>query len=141
MAGNITFTIIKPSAVRNGYTGPILAKIHEAGFKLIAMKYLHLSLKQIQDFYKIHNGKAFYEKLVDYMSSGPVVLAILEKENAVEEYRKLLGSTDPVSADEGSLRKLFGTGLPMNGLHGSDSDENAVIEADYFFSKLERFHY
>ncbi len=139
MAGTITLTMIKPYAVQNGYTGPILAKINEAGFRIMAMKYLQLTLNQAQAFYSVHEGKVFYEKLTRFMSAGPIVAAILEKENAVEDYRKLIGATDPKKADEGTLRKLFGASIEMNAVHGSDSDENAAQEADFFFSKLERF--
>ena len=139
MAGTITLTMIKPYAVQNGYTGPILAKINEAGFRIMAMKYLQLTLDQAQAFYSVHEGKVFYEKLTKFMSAGPIVAAILEKENAVEDYRKLIGATDPKKADEGTLRKLFGASIEMNAVHGSDSDENAAMEADFFFSKLERF--
>lgn len=139
MAGTITLTMIKPYAVQNGYTGPILAKINEAGFRIMAMKYLQLTLNQAQAFYSVHEGKPFYEKLTRFMSAGPIVAAILEKENAVEDYRKLIGATDPKKADEGTLRKLFGASIEMNAVHGSDSDENAAQEADFFFSRLERF--
>ncbi len=139
MAGNITLTMIKPYAVQNGYTGPILAKINEAGFRIIAMKYLQLTLRQAQDFYHVHEGKNFFSRLTEFMSSGPVVAAILEKENAVDDYRKLIGATDPLKADEGTLRKLFGASMEKNAVHGSDSDENAEWESDFFFSKLERY--
>ena len=139
MAGNITLTMIKPYAVKNGYTGPILAKINEAGFRIMAMKYLQLTYDQACAFYKVHEGKNFYERLTKFMSSGPIVAAILEKENAVDDYRKLIGATDPKKAEEGTLRKLFGASIEMNAVHGSDSDENAKLEADFFFSILERF--
>lgn len=131
--------MIKPYAVHNGYVGPILAKINEAGFRIIAMKYIQLSLKQAREFYYVHEGKNFYPRLTEFMSSGPVVAAILEKDNAVEDYRKLIGATDPSKADEGTLRKLFGASMEKNAVHGSDSDENAKIECDFFFSNLERF--
>lgn len=131
--------MIKPYAVQNGYTGPILAKINEAGFRIMAMKYLQLTLKQAEEFYAVHQGKNFFPKLTEFMSSGPIIAAILEKENAVADYRKLIGATDPSKADEGTLRKLFGASIEKNAVHGSDSDENAQTEADFFFSHLERF--
>ena len=137
--GNITLTMIKPYAVTHGYVGPILARINEAGFRISAMKYLHLSMEQARQFYNIHQGKHFYERLCAFMSSGPIVAAILEKPNAVEDYRKLIGATDPRNAEEGTLRKLFGASVEANAVHGSDSDENAEREAAFFFSELERF--
>ncbi len=139
MAGKITLTMIKPYAVQNGYTGPILAKINAAGFRIVAMKYLQMNLEQAKAFYKVHEGKKFYPRLTKFMSSGPIVAAILEKKNAVDDYRKLIGATDPLKADSGTLRKLFGASMEKNAVHGSDSDENAEMEADFFFSKLERF--
>ena len=139
MAGNKTFTIIKPFAVKHGYIGSILAKINEAGFRIIAMKYTHLRLEEAKTFYAVHKGLPFYEALVSFMSSGPIVLAILEKENAVEDYRKLIGSTDPAEAAEGTIRRLFGTDIRANAVHGSDNDENAEIECNFFFSQSERF--
>lgn len=139
MAGTITLTMIKPYAVQNGYTGPILAKINEAGFRIIAMKYLQMTLKQAEEFYAVHKEQNFYPRLTEFMSSGPIVAAILEKENAVKDYRKLIGATDPMKADEGTLRKLFGASIDKNAVHGSDSDENAQLEADFFFSNLERY--
>jgi len=139
MAGNKTLTIIKPYAVEHGYIGSILAKINEAGFRIAAMRYTHLNLKDAQAFYAIHQGKNFFDRLTTFMSSGPIVLAILEKENAVEDYRKLIGATNPLEAAEGTLRKLFGKNIEANAVHGSDSDENAEIESNFFFSKLERF--
>ena len=140
MAGTITLTMIKPYAVQNGYTGPILAKINETGFRIIAMKYLQMTLKQAQEFYAMHKEQNFYSRLTEFMSSGPIVAAILEKENAVMDYRKLIGATDPLKADEGTLRKLFGASIDKNAVHGSDSDENAQLEADFFFSNLERYY-
>ena len=139
MAGNITFTMIKPTAVKNNYTGPILKMINETGFVIKAMKFTKLSKEQAAAFYAVHQGKPFYEKLVDFMSSGPIVAAILEKENAVEDYRTLIGATNPENAAEGTVRKLYATNMTENGVHGSDSDENANIEADFFFSKVERY--
>jgi nucleoside-diphosphate kinase len=138
MAGNITLTMIKPGAFRKGYTGPILNMINEAGFKIIAMKLTKLSTRQAETFYAIHRSKPFYESLVEFMSSGPIVAAILQKENAVEEYRELIGATNPEKAAEGTIRKKYAESIEMNAVHGSDSDENALIEADFFFSKSER---
>lgn len=139
MAGNKTFTIIKPFAVKHGYIGSILTKINEAGFRIMAMKYTHLRLEEAKVFYAVHKGLPFYEDLVSFMSSGPIVVAILEKENAVEDYRELIGSTDPAEAAEGTIRKIFGTDIQENAVHGSDSDENAEIECNFFFSQCERF--
>lgn len=139
MKGNITLTLIKPYAVEHGYVGPILAKINEASFRISAMKYIKLTECQVEAFYDVHKGQVYYEKLVKFMSAGPVVVAILEKENAVESYRKLIGATDPKTAGEGTLRKLFGQSIELNAIHGSDSDENAIREANFFFSDLERF--
>lgn len=139
MSGKITLTMIKPSAVEQGHIGPILAKINETGFRILAMKYMHLTLEQAQEFYKVHSERPFFADLTQFMSSGPIVAAILEKDNAVEDFRKLIGATDPSKADEGTIRKLFGNSIEKNAVHGSDSDENANVEADFFFSKLERF--
>jgi nucleoside-diphosphate kinase len=139
MKGNITLTMIKPYAVAHGFTGPILAKINEAGFRIVAMKHIQLTLQQAQAFYMVHEGQSFYERLTEFMSSGPIVAAILEKDNAVSDYRKLIGATDPSKAEEGTLRKLFGASIERNAVHGSDSDENAIIESDFFFSKLDRY--
>lgn len=139
MSGNKTFTIIKPSAVKNNYIGPILAKINEGDFKIIALKYIKMTEEQAKAFYYVHNERAFYSELVDYMSSGPVVVAILEKDNAVDEYRNFIGATNPADAKEGSIRKLFGESIQANAVHGSDSDENALIEGNFFFSFTERF--
>src|SRR5258705_13026494 len=136
---NRTFTMIKPDAVANGYIGPILAKINEAGFRIIALKYTHLEPEKAGLFYEVHRERPFYKDLVKYMSSGPVVAAILEKENAVEDFRKLIGATNPASAAEGTIRKVFAESIERNAVHGSDSNENAQIESDFFFSKLERF--
>ncbi len=139
MTENKTFTIIKPTAVKNNYIGPILAKINEANFKIIALKYLKMTEEQAKAFYKVHEERGFYSELVNYMSSGPVVVAILEKDNAVEEYRNFIGATNPADAKEGSIRKLFGDSLQANAVHGSDSNENAEIEGNFFFSLTERF--
>lgn len=139
MKGNITFTMIKPKTVKNGHIGPILAIVNEAGFKLIALKMVRMSFKRAQEFYAVHEGKPFYKDLCIFMSSGPIVAAVLEKENAVEDYRKLIGATNPEEAKEGTIRKLFATSLRENAVHGSDSDENAIIESNFFFSGIEKF--
>lgn len=139
MARKITFTMIKPGAVHNEHIGPILAKINEGGFRIVAMKFTKLRTKQSEVFYSIHREKPFYKDLVKFMTSGPIVVAILEKENAVEDYRKLIGSTDPQKAEEGTIRKMFAVSVQQNAVHGSDSDENAIIESDFFFSMSERF--
>ncbi|MDD5694593.1 MAG: nucleoside-diphosphate kinase [Bacteroidales bacterium] len=131
--------MIKPLAVKQGFIGPILAMINEAGFRIIAMKYMLLSEAQAKTFYIIHKDRPFYHDLVRSMTSGPIIAAILEKENAVEAYRALIGPTDPSKAPEGSIRKRYGTSIEANAVHGSDSDENAIIESDFFFSALERF--
>jgi nucleoside-diphosphate kinase len=136
---NITFTMIKPDATRNGHTGAILAHIEKAGFRIVAMKKLHLSEAQAGAFYEVHKERPFYQELVSFMSSGPITAAILEKDNAVEDFRKLIGATNPANAEEGTIRKMFATSVGENAIHGSDSDENATIEANFFFSKLERF--
>jgi len=139
MAGRITFTMIKPYAIKKGYTGSILSKITENAFRIIALKLTYLSKEDAENFYSIHLGKPFYEDLVAFMSSGPVMVAILEKYNAVEDYRKLIGNTDPAKAEEGTIRKLFAESVQANAVHGSDSDENAEWEANFFFSHRERF--
>jgi nucleoside-diphosphate kinase len=139
MTGNITFTMIKPDAVEANNIGPILSMINKAGFRIKAMKYMHLSREQAAEFYVVHKERPFYGELTGYMSSGPIVAAVLEKENAVNDYRKLIGATDPTKADEGTIRKLFARSIAANAVHGSDSDENANIESAFFFSSLERF--
>lgn len=139
MSGNQTFTMIKPIAVKNNHIGPILHMINEAGFTIKAMKFTHLTKQQAMKFYDVHAGKSFFEDLTSFMSSGPIIAAILEKENAVADFRKLIGATDPAKADEGTIRKLFAESMSHNAVHGSDSDENAVIESDFFFSKMERY--
>jgi nucleoside-diphosphate kinase len=138
MPGKITLTIIKPGAFRKGYTGPILNMINQAEFRIIAMKLTKLSTRQAEKFYAIHRSKPFYESLVEFMSSGPIIAAILEKENAVEDYRQLIGATNPENAQEGTIRKKYAESVEMNAVHGSDSDENAEIEADFFFARSER---
>lgn len=139
MATNRTFTMIKPDAVANGYIGGILKMINEAGFRIVAMKYTKLSAEAAGKFYEVHKERPFYGELVEYMSSGPIVAAILEKENAVADFRTLIGATDPAKADEGTIRKIYAKSIAANAVHGSDSDENAQIEGDFYFSKLERF--
>lgn len=139
MAGSTTFTMIKPVAVKNNKIGAILSLINEAGFRIVAMKMTQMSKKQAEIFYAVHQGKEFYPDLTDFMSSGPIVAAILEKENAVEAYRKLIGATDPKQAEEGTIRKLYAESKSHNAVHGSDSDENAIIECDFFFSEKERY--
>ncbi|HTA62156.1 MAG TPA: nucleoside-diphosphate kinase [Bacteroidia bacterium] len=138
MATNLTFTMIKPDAVEANNIGPILAMINKAGFKIKAMKYLRLSKEQAGNFYAVHKERPFYGELVDYMCSGPIVAAVLEKNNAVADFRTLIGATDPTKADEGTIRKLFAKSIAANAVHGSDSDENAANEANFFFSGLER---
>ena len=140
MKGRITFTIIKPAAVASEYIGPILKIINEKGFHIAALRMTRLSLKQARDFYAIHKERSFYNSLVESMSSGPIVVAILEKENAVEEYRKIIGATDPAKAEAGTIRKLFAESVEANAVHGSDSDDNARIECDFFFNNSERFY-
>jgi nucleoside-diphosphate kinase len=139
MAGRITFTMIKPDAVSKNYIGPILQMINEAGFRICAMKYLMLPLDQAEKFYAVHDGKPFFRGLVEFMSSGPIVAAILEKDNAVSDFRELIGSTNPANAAAGTVRARFAENVQNNAVHGSDSDENAIIESDFFFPKLERF--
>jgi nucleoside-diphosphate kinase len=135
---NRTFTMIKPDAFANGHSGAILDKIIKAGFKLIALKMTSLSTAKAGEFYAVHQARPFYGELVEFMSRGPVIAAILEKENAVADFRKLIGATDPAKADAGTIRKLFAASVGENAIHGSDSDENAGIESDFFFSNLER---
>ncbi|OPZ97828.1 MAG: Nucleoside diphosphate kinase [Bacteroidetes bacterium ADurb.Bin408] len=140
MAGYITFTLIKPYAFKKGKWGLILTKIIDAGFKIVALKLTHLTLEDAEKFYEIHKGRPFYDSLVKFMSSGPIIAAILEKDNAVEDYRKLIGNTDPAKAEEGTIRKLFAESIQANAVHGSDSDQNAEWEANFFFSLRERFY-
>jgi nucleoside-diphosphate kinase len=139
MAGNKTFTMIKPDAVSKGHIGAILAKINEGGFKIVAMKYLQLTDKRAGEFYAIHRDRPFYGELVAFMSSGPIVAAILEKENAVDDFRTLIGATNPAEAATGTIRQLFADSIGENAIHGSDSDDNAIIESNFFFSATERF--
>ena len=139
MNGSYTFSIIKPNAIRTGKTGPILSMINEGGFEISAIKMVQMTLRQAESFYGVHKGKSFYEELVEFMTSGPVVVMILRHENAVEEFRRLIGPTDPAKAEPGTIRKTFAVSVKMNAIHGSDSDENAVREANFFFSDIERF--
>ncbi len=139
MAENITFTMIKPSAVKSNFSGPILKMINDKGFRIKAIKMVRLTRERAEAFYAIHKGKPFFEGLVEYMSSGPVIAAILEKENAVEDFRELIGNTNPEKAAEGTIRKLFAESLTANAIHGADSDENAVREGSFFFSEMEQF--
>ena len=138
MSGKITFTMIKPSAFQAGYSGNIIAKFEEGGYKIKALKKVSLSKEQACMFYEIHKERPFYGELTDFMSSGPIIAAILEKDNAVESFRKFIGATDPAKAEEGTIRKLYGKNLSENAVHGSDSDENGHREAGFFFSSLER---
>jgi len=131
--------MIKPDATSKGYTGAILDQIIKAGFKVKAMKWTNLTPAQAGQFYEVHKERPFYGELVDFMSSGPIVAAILEKDNAVADFRTLIGATDPAQAAEGTIRKNFAASIGENAVHGSDSDENAQIEGNFFFSKLERF--
>ena len=139
MAGNRTLTMIKPDAVKAGNIGNILAMINNGGFKIIAMKYTHMTADVAGKFYEVHKGKPFYDELVQFMSSGPIVAAILEKDNAVEDFRALIGATNPAEAAEGTIRKLYATSIGENAVHGSDSDENALIEGNFHFSQYEQY--
>lgn len=139
MATNRTFTMIKPDAVQNGHIGAILAKINQAGFRIVAMRMTRLSKESAGAFYAVHKERPFFGELVDYMTSGPIVAAILEKNNAVEDFRKLIGATDPAKAEEGTIRKMFATSIAANAIHGSDSDENAAIEGSFFFADMEKY--
>jgi nucleoside-diphosphate kinase len=139
MDRDFTFAIIKPNAVRTGKTGPILAMINEGGFDISAMRMVRLTRTQAETFYEVHKGKSFFDSLIEFMTSGPVVVMVLKHENAVEEFRKLIGATDPSKADPGTIRKIFAVSVQMNAVHGSDSMENAYKEANFFFSTIERF--
>lgn len=139
MATNRTFTMIKPDAVANGHAGKILDQIIQAGFKVVALKYTRLSEERAGDFYGIHRERPFFGELVSFMTSGPIYAAILEKDNAIEDFRKLIGATDPQKAEAGTIRNLFAKSIDANAIHGSDSDENAEIEGNFFFGADERF--
>ena len=140
MYNDFTFSIIKPNAVRTGKTGPILAMINEGGFEIAAMRMVKITIPQAESFYSVHKGKPFFDDLIEFMTSGPVFVMILRHENAVDEFRKLIGVTDPSRAETGTIRKSFGVSVQMNAVHGSDSVENAINEADFFFSGIERFY-
>lgn len=131
--------MIKPDAVKAGNIGNILQMINAAGFRIVAMKYTHLTMETAGKFYEVHNERPFYGELCEFMSSGPIVAAILEKDNAVADFRTLIGATNPANAEEGTIRKKYAASVGENAVHGSDSDENATIEGNFFFSALERF--
>ena len=139
MASNRTFIMIKPDAVKNGYVGAILNKINVSGFKIVSLKMTQFSKRDAELFYSIHKNRPFFNDLVVFMSSGPIVAAVLEKENAVDDFRTLLGSTNPVEAAEGTIRKLYANSVGENAVHGSDSDENSAIETQFHFSEREIF--
>ncbi|MCT1524643.1 nucleoside-diphosphate kinase [Sphingobacterium hotanense] len=139
MATNRTFTMIKPDAVANGHIGAILNDIIAGGFKIVAMKYIHLTETSAGNFYAVHKERPFYGDLVSFMTSGPIVAAILEKENAIEDFRTLIGATDPAKAAEGTIRNKYAKSIDANAVHGSDSDENAEIEGNFFFNQFEKF--
>ncbi len=139
MAGNRTFSMIKPDAVKDGHAGEILSIIEKAGFRIVAIKKTFLSAALAGKFYEVHTGKPFYETLCAIMSEGPIYAFILEKENAIADFRKLIGATDPEKAEEGTIRKKFAINMQRNAVHGSDSDENALLEGNFFFSEFEKF--
>lgn len=139
MSGKITFTMIKPDAVANGHTGKIIDHIIQKGFKIVAMKYTRLSEEKAGEFYDIHRERPFFGELVSFMTSGPIVAAVLEKDNAVADFREVIGATDPQKAAPGTIRNLYAKSIDANAIHGSDSDENAQREANFFFSNFERF--
>jgi nucleoside-diphosphate kinase len=139
MQTDFTFSIIKPNSVRTGKTGPILAMINEAGFEISALRMVKMSVSQAETFYAVHKERPFFNDLVEFMTSGPVIVMILKHNNAVEEFRKLIGATDPAKAEPGTIRKKFAVSVQMNAVHGSDSVENAAVESDFFFSGIERF--
>lgn len=139
MAGNRTFTMIKPDAAGAGNSGAIIKMIEEAGFRIVAVKKTQLTPSRAGEFYAVHKARPFYNDLCQYMSSGPIIPMILEKDNAVEDFRKLIGATDPKKAEPGTIRNLFAKSIEANAIHGSDSDENAIIEGSFFFSGTEQF--
>ncbi len=139
MATNRTFTMLKPDSVEKGYTGAILEKINAAGFRIVAMKKTQMTVADAEAFYAVHNERPFFGELVQFMTRGPIVAAILEKENAVEDFRVLIGATNPADAAEGTIRKLYASSMGENAIHGSDSDENASIEGSFHFSGRELF--
>lgn len=134
---NRTLAILKPDSVQKNYVGPIITKITEAGFKIVALKTVKLTVDAAKGFYEVHKERPFFNELVDYMTSGPCIPIVLEKDNAVEDFRKLIGATDPAKAEEGTIRKLYATSIQENAVHGSDSDENAAKEIAHFFSRRE----
>lgn len=139
MASNITFTMIKPDAVEAGNIGAILNEINKAGFRIVAMKYTKLSAEKAGEFYAVHKERPFYGELVEFMSRGPIVAAVLEKDNAVADFRTTIGATNPADAAPGTIRAMFATSIGENAVHGSDSDENALIEANFHFAGTEMF--
>ncbi len=139
MITNRTFTMLKPDSLEKGYIGAILEKINAAGFKIVAMKMTQMSVTEAKEFYAVHSERPFYEELVSYMTRGPIIAAILEKENAVEDFRVLIGATNPENAAEGTIRKLYAESMSINSVHGSDSNENAAIESAFHFSVGEMF--
>jgi nucleoside-diphosphate kinase len=139
MSGNITFTMIKPDAVKKNYIGAIMADITKAGFEIVALKMVKLTKAQAESFYAIHKEKGFFDDMTGFMSSGHIVAAILKKSNAIEDFRKLIGATNPEKAEEGTIRKKYAESIDHNAVHGSDSDENAIIESNFFFSSFEKF--
>ena len=139
MTNNRTFTMLKPDSIEKGNIGPILEKITASGFRIVAMKLTQLTIPDAQAFYAVHKDRPFFEDLVSYMTSGPIVAAILEKDNAVEDFRTLIGATNPAEAAEGTIRKMFAESISQNAVHGSDSDENASIEGAFHFSAREMF--
>ena len=139
MATNRTFTMVKPDAVAEGHSGAILKMIEEAGFRIVALKMVKLTKQRAGQFYAVHRERPFYDSLCNYMSSGHIIAAILEKENAITDFRKLIGATNPADAAEGTIRKLYAKSLESNAVHGSDSDENAEIEGNFYFSEMEKY--
>ena len=139
MSGITTFTMIKPKAVADGNMGNIIAMFIKGGFAIKALKYTRLTTEQAMKFYEVHSERPFYNDLVKFMTSGPIIAAILEKDNAVEDYRKYIGATNPADAEPGTIRAMYATSIEANAVHGSDSDENAIIEGSFFFSEFERF--
>jgi nucleoside-diphosphate kinase len=139
MATNRTFTMLKPDSVEKGYVGAILEKINASGFRIVAMKMTQMTTADAQEFYAVHNERPFYGELVEYMTRGPIVAAILEKDNAVEDFRALIGATNPADAAEGTIRKLYAASMGENAVHGSDSDENAKIEGFFHFAGRDQF--
>ena len=139
MKNNLTFTMIKPDAMENGYAGEILSMILKSGFRISALKLIHLTNQQAEIFYNIHRKKPFFDELVTFMTRSPIIVAVLKKNNAVEDFRKLIGSTNPEDAEKGTVRKLYATSMGENAIHGSDSEDNALIESSFFFNKNEMY--